>query len=74
MAIKSVKELQHGKIIIDLTGPQGNAFFLLGMAGKLAGKLGKDGEVIIKRMKSSDYDHLVEVFNDEFGDHVDLYR
>jgi len=33
------KQQQTGPIIIDLTGPQGNAFFLLGYAKKLAKQL-----------------------------------
>jgi hypothetical protein len=57
-----------------LTGPQGNAFFLLGMAVKLAKQTGKNGEEIMARMQSGDYDNLVEIFDSEFGDYVDLYR
>lgn len=74
MAIKSAAKLQGKKQIIDLTGPQGNAFFLLGTAKNFADKLGKDSNEIVARMKSGNYDNLVEVFNDEFGDYVDLYR
>ena len=33
-------------IEIDLTGPQGNAYFLLGTAGNLANQLGLDGKQI----------------------------
>jgi len=74
MAIKSADKLKGKKQIIDLRGPQGNAFFLLGTATKLAKELGKDGEEICARMKAGDYEHLIEVFDDEFGDYVDLYR
>lgn len=74
MAIKSAAALRGRKQIIDLTGPQGNAFFLLGTAAKLAKELGKDGEEIKARMKSGGYDNLVEVFDSEFGGYVDLYR
>jgi hypothetical protein len=74
MSIKSVAELAKGKQIIDLTGSQGNVFFLLGTASKLAKELGKDGEEIMSRMKSGDYDNLVGIFVEEFGDYVDLYR
>ena len=51
--IKSVDEMQH-RIEIDLTGPDGNAFILLGKATKLANKLGKDapsiepGQIVIR--------------------------
>jgi hypothetical protein len=40
--------------VIDLTGPQGNAFFLLAQAGQYARQLGLDGDQIIAEMKSSD--------------------
>lgn len=50
MTIKSIKQLNRGKIKIDLTGPQGNAFFLLGAAVKLAKQLGKDDKAILARM------------------------
>lgn len=71
--IKSKSELKRG-IEIDLTGPQGNAFFLLGTASKLAKQLGLDKKEIIEDMKSSDYEHLVEVFDKHFGEFVTLYR
>lgn len=77
MAIKSIKELQKGKIQIDLTGPDGNAYYLLATANNLGRKLGKsDNELkeINDDMKSGDYEHLLWVFNKQFGDYVDLYR
>lgn len=40
------------RIKIDLTGPQGNAFFLLGLAKRLCDQSGKNWEDINKRMKS----------------------
>ena len=60
--------------VIDLTGPQGNAFFLLGQAGQYARDLGLDGDQIITEMKSSDYKNLVAVFDHYFGDYVILER
>jgi hypothetical protein len=60
--------------VIDLTGPQGNAFFLLGQAGQYARKLGLDGDQIITEMKSGDYENLVAVFDHYFGDYVILER
>jgi len=62
------------EIIIDLTGPQGNAFYLLGAASKFARQLGLDGDKIINEMKSDDYEHLIEVFDNYFGDFVILER
>ena len=59
-------------IEIDLTGPQGNAFFLLGTAKKLARELGLNGNEILNEMKSGDYDNLVKVFDKNFGSFVTL--
>lgn len=64
----------HEKPYIDLNGPQGNAFFILGTASKLAKKLGLDEQAIIKEMKAEDYDNLLIVFNKHFGDYMDLMR
>jgi len=64
-------------IIIDLTGPQGNAFFLLGTAKSLAKQLGYTKEEIdelLDKMRSSDYENLLEVFDHHFGSFVILER
>ena len=74
MTIKSIEELQNERPKIDLTGPKGNAFYLLGYAESLSGQLNKDYKSISKRMKSGDYDNLVAVFEEEFGEFVTLYR
>ena len=60
--------------VIDLTGPQGNAFFLLGQAEQYARDLGLDGDSITTEMRSGDYENLVQVFDRYFGDHVILER
>ena len=62
------------EIIIDLTGPEGNAFVLIGHAMRFAKQLGKDGKAITNEMMSGDYDNLIEVFEREFGDFVILER
>jgi hypothetical protein len=74
MTIKAKEKLYTRKIAIDLTGPQGNAFVLLAYAKQFARQLGKDASSIITKMKSGDYENLVEVFDDEFGDYVDIYK
>lgn len=61
-------------IEIDLTGPQGNAFFLLGTASNLAKQLDLDGSKIMEEMKSGDYENLLQVFDRHFGSFVTLYR
>lgn len=60
--------------VIDLTGPQGNAFFLLGQVGQYARQLGLDGDQITTEMKSGDYENLVAVFDRYFGEYVILER
>lgn len=68
---------QNKGIEIDLTGPQGNAFFLLGTASKLGRQLGWDRdeiEILLRQMRNSDYENLVNTFDKHFGDIVTLYR
>jgi hypothetical protein len=61
-------------IEIDLTGPQGNVFFLIGTAKNLAKQLGMDGASVQKEMMSGDYENAVNVFDKHFGSFVTLYR
>ena len=61
-------------IEIDLTGPQGNAFYLLGTAKKLANQLGLNSNEILNEMKSGDYENLIQVFDKNFGSFVTLYK
>ena len=46
----------------------------MGKAKGLARDLGLDGDKIIKDMMSSDYEHAVKVFDDNFGSFVTLLR
>jgi len=62
------------RIEIDLTGSQGNAYCVLGLAKDLSKKMGKNWEDIEKRMTSGNYENLLKVFELEFGDHVVMYR
>ena len=65
----------QSEIVIDLTGPQGNAFFLLGYAKKLAKQLDfEDVDGLLDDMQSSDYEHLIQVFDEHFSDFVILER
>ena len=65
---------QTSGIHIDLTGPDGNAFVLIGTASKLAKQLGLDGKAIQAEMMSGDYENLINVFDKHFGEFVTLYR
>ena len=74
MAIKSIKTKKQFPIEIDLTGPDGNAYALMAYAKRFATQLGYDHKMIIGKMASGDYEHLLEVFDSYFGKFVTLYR
>ena len=69
-----IKIKKQTGIEIDLTGPDGNAFFLLGTAGRLAKQLGLDSKNIQAEMMAGNYEHLVNTFDNHFGEFVTLYR
>ena len=71
MTIKKVPAPQH---TIDLTGPDGNAYALMGYAMRYARQIGLDGHAICEEMRSGDYENLVQVFDKHFGHFVTLYR
>ncbi len=76
MAILKKKQ-KTGPIEIDLTGPDGNAFVLLGTARKLARQLDYSPEEIqdlMTEMAGSDYEYLLQTFDEHFGKYVNLYR
>ena len=76
--IKSKENKPKRNIEIDLTGPQGNAYYLLGLkASRWSKELQFSDsyrEEMLEKMKSSDYENLIKVFDDEFGSIVTLYR
>lgn len=98
MAIRPRKEqYRPRKIEIDLNGPEGNAFYLIGLAKRLYPQIHPDKmedwkkeakeikdstgldfpspvEQLVDDMMSGDYEHLIEIFDEEFGDYVDLFR
>ena len=69
-----IKDKKETGIEIDLTGPNGNAFYLIGAAKNLAKQLGLDGKAIQLEMMQGNYEHLVNVFDKHFGEFVTLYR
>jgi hypothetical protein len=69
-----IKSKKQTGIEIDLTGPDGNAFVLIGKAGNLAKQLKLDSNVIQTEMMNGDYEHLVNTFDKHFGHLVTLYR
>lgn len=71
------KKETKSEIVIDLTGPEGNAFVLLDYAKRYAKELSYSEEqvdALIKEMQSGDYENLVKVFDDHFGSFVILER
>ena len=70
-----IREKQPAKeIVVDLTGPDGNAYSLLARARSYAQQLDLNDTAIIKDMMSKDYEHLVQVFDNHFGHFVILER
>lgn len=66
-----------GPVIIDLTGPDGNAFALMSYAKRFATQLGwghDQTDKLIDEMQSSDYENLLQVFDNAFGEWVILER
>lgn len=74
--IKKVKEKPvDQRIEIDLTGPEGNAFYLLAKARQLTRRLHLDwNQVYAEMTREEDYEQLVKVFDYYFGEFVTLYR
>ena len=68
------KKRRSNYIKIDLSGEQGNAFYLLGLANSLAKRLNMKPDKILNEMKSGDYENLINVFDKYFGSIVILYR
>ena len=71
--IKSKKYKNNG-IEIDLTGPEGNAFAILGLAKRLCREFGITFKPLANKMTSGDYENLIKVFDDKFGSVVTMYR
>lgn len=68
-------------IQVDIRGEQGNAFWLLGYARKLAKQLSDvspstsdsyDPKKITEEMMSGNYHHLLDTFETYFGEWVEL--
>ena len=77
MAVITRNADQRGRREINLNGPAGNAFSLMGQAQSFAKQLGwtrEQTKEMIDDMTSGDYEHLLEVFDNHFGSFVDLIR
>lgn len=77
---KLIDKKENTRNSIDLRGPSGNAYVILGMAQNLTKQLKNvdpekyDWEKINKEMTSGDYKKLVLTFEEYFGDFVDIYN
>lgn len=73
-----IREKQpKSEIVIDLTGPQGNAFNLIALAKNFGKQIGMSDSYIKEiqeKMMSGDYENLIQVFDNEFGSVVILER
>jgi hypothetical protein len=70
------KSPETTEIVIDLTGPDGNAYSLMATARHYAnmidGKLVADD--IVNEMMAGDYENLIKVFDKYFGYFIILER
>ncbi len=60
---------------INLDGPEGNAYCLIGYANSYSKQLGflkQKREQILEEMTSGNYFNLVKVFNQYFGEYVEI--
>jgi len=54
---------------IELSGPEGNSYYLMALVEKIGTQLGLSVEKknkIITDMKSGDYENLLKIFNENF--------
>ena len=75
--IRSRSEMPPKKLEIDLNGPEGNAFVLLGYVnlwGRQLGYSDRKIKAIQKVMRLTNYDNLVHTLDQYFGDYVTFWR
>ena len=69
----TIRRPMAGKVtIIDLDGPEGNAYALMAFAQSFAKGLDMPVDTILDQMKAGDYTHLIKVFDEWFGRHITL--
>lgn len=75
--IVSVSKKKKEGIEIDLSGSYGNAFYLITKAKQIGEALKmtrKQINEVKEEMMSGDYEHLINVFDRNYGHFVTLYR
>ena len=60
------------KVRLNIGGPKGNAFYILGLVKGLTGGDKEESDKIMKEMKSNDYNHLLKTFTEAFP-MIELY-
>ena len=73
MIVKRENKVEK-RLEFDLSGSEGNVFYLIGSVKNLAKQLGLDESKIKEEMMSGDYENAVNTFEKYFGEHVVLYR
>ena len=69
-----IKEKRKQSPSVDLTGPEGNAFVLIGYARQWSKQIGLNPDKVQKEMMKGDYENLVSVLEKYFGSVVTFYR
>ena len=68
-----IRRKKERKPVINLDGPDGNAFALMAYAKRFAKDMGYvSDEAILNNMRSGDYTNLVRTFDKYFGEYVIL--
>ena len=68
-----IRPTKNREFVINLDGPDGNAFALMAYAKRFAKDMGYvSDEAILNNMKSGDYTNLVRTFDKYFGEFVIL--
>jgi hypothetical protein len=75
--IRNKADMKGGPIEIDLTGPDGNAFVLIGIAKNIMKQLEypiDKANAVVEKMMSGDYENLLKVMDEQIGDFIIMYR
>ena len=59
-------------VVINLDGPEGNAFAILAAAQYLCRQLGLNRDEVFEELQAGDYNHLLQTFESYFGPFVTL--
>ncbi len=68
----AIKRPNVTKRTINIDGPDGNAWALMGLASSWKKQMGEDPKPLLDEMQLGDYKNLILVFDREFGHICDL--